>query len=127
MKFVDSSFLISFYHKKSIKHEKSRIIFKKLSGEELAISYMVIAEVLTILRKLKANDDLVKKAYSSMINSMIVLDDTSFYEESFKASLANDVGFFNNLYHVLMVDLGINEIVSFDSTFDIFDDMKRVG
>ena len=127
MKFIEPSFLISFFHKKSIKHERSKKIFKKLSKEDLAISYMVIGEVLTFLRKLKANDDMVEKAYNSMINDMIVIDDSSFYEKSFKASLANDIGFFNNLYHILMVDLGIKEIVSFNPDFDIFDDIKRVG
>ena len=37
------------------------------------------------------------------------------------------LGFLNNFYQILMVDLGINEIVSFDLDFDIFDNIKRIG
>ena len=81
MKFAEPRFLISFFHKKSEKHERSKRIYKKLSGEKQLISFMVIAEVLTVLRKLKTNNDMVKKAYNCMINDMIVLDDTSYCHE----------------------------------------------
>jgi len=126
MKFVEPSFLISFYHEKSNKHEKSKDIFANINNEELAISYMVIAEVLTVLRKLKTNNKLTKKAYNSMINDMIIIDDTIYYEEAFKASLTNNIGFFDNLYYILMKDLKINEIISFDNDFDIFNDINRI-
>ena len=87
---------------------------------------MVIAEVLTVLRKLKQTDINVKHAYNSMINDFIIIDDTIYYEKTFIASLTNKVGFFNNLYYILMKDLEINEIISFDFDLDIFEDIKRI-
>ncbi|MDR0912984.1 MAG: PIN domain-containing protein [Methanobrevibacter sp.] len=124
MKFLEPSFLISFYHEKSKKHKKSKKIFKTLNKQDLVISYMVIAEVLTVLRKIKTRDELVKKAYNSMIDDLIVLDDTSYYEQAFQKSLTNKIGFFDNLYYILMKDLKIKEIISFDHNFDIFEDIK---
>lgn len=126
MKFVEPSFLISLFHKKSSKHEKSKKIFNNLEDKNLSISYMVIAEVLTVLRKLKADNELVKEAYNSMINYMIIIDDTLYYEKSFKACLINDIGFFDNLYYILMKDLEIDEIISYDNDFDIFNDINRI-
>ena len=125
MKFVEPSFLISLFHKKSNRYEKSKKIFNNLKDNDLSISYMVIAEVLTVLRKLKVKDELVEKAYNSMIN-MIVIDDTLYYEKSFKACLTNEIGFFDNLYYILMKDLGIGEIISYDNDFDIFEDINRI-
>ena len=102
-------------------------IFQKLDDSNLVISYMVIAEVLTVLRKLKQEDIIVENAYNSMIREMIVIDDTTYYEKSFKACLINEIGFFDNVYHILMNDLGIKDILSFDADFDIFDDIKRIS
>ncbi|MDR2966837.1 MAG: type II toxin-antitoxin system VapC family toxin [Methanobacteriaceae archaeon] len=125
MIFLEPSFLISlFFQNKN--HKKSKKIFKRIEDEKLVISWMVIAEVLTVLRKLKQSDINVKHAYNSMINDFIIIDDTIYYEKTFIASLTNKVGFFDNLYYILMKDLEINEIVSFDPDFDIFEDIKRI-
>ena len=52
MIFLEPSFLISlFFQNKN--HKKSKKIFKHFEDEKLVISWMVIAEVLTVLRKLK--------------------------------------------------------------------------
>ena len=61
-----------------------------------------------------------------MVNDFIIIDDTIYYEKTFIASLTNKVGFFDNLYYILMKDLEINEIISFDPDFDIFEDIKRI-
>ncbi len=127
MIFVEPSFLISLYAQKAKHHEESVKIFQKLDDGNLVISYMVIAEVLTVLRKLKQEDITVENAYNSMIREMIVIDDTTYYEKSFKACLINEIGFFDNVYHILMKDLGIKDIISFDDDFDIFDDIRRIA
>lgn len=127
MIFVEPTFLINLYAQKAKNHEESVKIFQKLADVNLVISYMVIAEVLTVLRKLKQDDIIVENAYNSMIREMIVIDDTSYYEKSFKACLVNEIGFFDNVYHILMNDLGIKDIISFDDDFDIFDDIKRIS
>jgi predicted nucleic acid-binding protein len=127
MMFVEPSFLINLYAQKATDHQESVKIFQKLDGINLVISYMVIAEVLTVLRKLKQEDITVENAYNSMIREMIVIDDTSYYEKSFKACLVNEIGFFDNVYHILMKDLKIKDILSFDHDFDIFDDIRRIS
>jgi len=125
MIFVEPSFLISlFFQNKN--HKKSKKIFKDFEDEKLVISWMVIVEVLTVIRKLKQSDTNVKHAYNSMINDFIIIDDTVYYEKTFIASLTNKIGFFDNLYYILMKDLEINEIISFDPDFDIFKDIKRI-
>ncbi|MDR2623786.1 MAG: PIN domain-containing protein [Methanobrevibacter sp.] len=126
MKFLEPSFLVSFYHEKSNKHKEAKKIYKTLNKKDLLISYMVIAEVLTVLRKLKTNNELVTKTYNSMIEDLMILDDTSYYEKSFQKSLTNEIGFFDNLYYIIMKDLKIKEIISFDRDFDIFEDIKRL-
>ncbi|GAA5819570.1 MAG: type II toxin-antitoxin system VapC family toxin [Methanobrevibacter sp. CfCl-M3] len=125
MIFLEPSFLISLFFKNK-NHEKSNKIFKTIEKEKLVISYMVIAEVLTVLRKLKQSDNDVKHAYYSMINDFLVIDDTVYYEKTFITSLSNNIGFFDNLYYILMRDLEIAEIVSFDPDFDIFKDIKII-
>lgn len=125
MIFIEPSFLISFYNEKSNKHEKSKELFFKLNNDDFIISYMVIAEVLTVLRKINVSDEIVEKAYNHMVK-MIVVDDTGYYHETFKYSLKNKIGFFDNLYYILMKDLKIKNIVSFDQDFDIFNDIKRI-
>jgi len=125
MIFIEPSFLISLFFKNK-NHKKSKKIFKHLEDEKFVISWMVIAEVLTVLRKLKQSDINVKHAYNSMINDFIIIDDAIYYEKTFIASLTNNVGFFDNLYYILMKDLEINEIISFDPDFDIFKDIKRI-
>lgn len=126
MIFIEPSFLVSFYHRKSKKHEKSKKIFYKFCEEDFVISLMVIAEVLTVLRKLKVSNTLVEKAYNNMVK-MIVIDDTTYYEKTFKYSLRNEIGFFDNLYYLLMKDLNIDNIVTFDKDFNIFEDITIIN
>jgi predicted nucleic acid-binding protein len=125
MIFLEPSFLISLFFKNK-NHRNANKIFKMIEKEKLVISYMVIAEVLTVLRKLKQSDADVTNAYYSMINDFLVIDDTTYYEKTFINSLTNKIGFFDNLYYILMKDLEITEIVSFDPDFDIFKDIKII-
>jgi predicted nucleic acid-binding protein len=125
MAFVEGSFIVSLFHKKSKKHEKSKKIFYQLGSEYFIISYMVIAEVLTILRKLNVDNSIVEDAYETMIK-MIVIDDTVYFEKAFKYSLKNEIGFYNNLYYIIMKELKISDIISFDKDFDTLQDINRI-
>ncbi|KZX16096.1 hypothetical protein MBCUT_10730 [Methanobrevibacter cuticularis] len=54
--------------------------------------------------------------------------DKEYYNQALNHTLhENNIGFFDNLTHVFMVDTGIEEIASFDEDFDIFDDIKRIS
>jgi pentatricopeptide repeat protein len=126
MIFIEPSFLISLFFKNKY-HEKTKRLFKSLKEEKFVVSFMVIAEVLTVLRKLKQNNQQVKNAYYSIINDFSVIDDTPYYEKAFQASLTNEIGFFDNLYYILMKDLKINKIASYDSDFKIFADIEIIN
>jgi predicted nucleic acid-binding protein len=127
MIFLEPSFIISFYSEKSKKHKEAIKIYNKIEKEELFISYMVIAEVLTVLRKLNTKDQLVENAYNHMISELKVIDDAEYYEQSFKECLNNKIGFFDNLYYILIKDLGINKIITFDTDFNIFEDINKIS
>jgi len=127
MIFLEPSFIISFYSEKSKKHKEAIKIYNKIEKEELFISYMVIAEVLTVLRKLNTKDQLVENAYNHMISELKVIDDTEYYEQSFKECLNNKISFFDNLYYILIKDLGINKIITFDTAFNIFEDINKIS
>jgi hypothetical protein len=58
---------------------------------------------------------------------MIILDDILSYNQSLNDCLINDIGFFDNLYHVLIVNNNITEIESFDADFNIFKDINRLN
>lgn len=125
MIFLETSFLIALYVKKDKHHKKSVEIEKKIRDKQKIISKMVIYEVLTVLKKKNISSGDVKKYYNNLIN-LIVLDDSHYHTKALVDSLNNELGFFDNLHHVLMIENDILEIASFDSDFDCFDDIKRV-
>jgi len=125
MIFLETSFLIALYVKKDKHHRKAIEIEKKIRNKQKIINKMVIYEVLTVLRKKKVSSVDVKKCYNNLIN-LIVLDDSHYHTQALIDSLNNELGFFDNLHHVLMIENEISEIASFDNDFDYFDDIKRV-
>ncbi|MDR2544902.1 MAG: PIN domain-containing protein [Methanobrevibacter sp.] len=125
--FLEPSFIISFYAEKSNKHKEAIRILNKVEKKNMYISYIVIAEVLTVLRKINSKDFIVEDAYNHMVNEIKIIDDTEYYEESFKSCLDNKTGFFDNLYYILMKDLGIKNIITFDPDFNIFNDINKIS
>jgi predicted nucleic acid-binding protein len=79
---------------------------------------MTIFETLTVLKKLKQSDEVLKKVYKQLI-AMTVLNDTIFYKETLEHTFINTIGFFENLTYRIMINTGIGEIVSFDEDFNI--------
>ncbi|MDR3291106.1 MAG: PIN domain-containing protein [Methanobrevibacter sp.] len=125
MIFLETSFLVSFYVEKTEDHEKALKLMKKIKNRELILSQMIIYETLTVLKKLKQSDDLVGEVYENLM-TMKVYDDTGYYDKALEYTLINNIGFFDNLTYIFMVNNGIKEITSFDNDFDIFDDIERI-
>lgn len=125
MIFLEASFLVSYYIKKDKYHKKAIKIMDKIDETDIVISKMVIFEVMTVLRKIKQSNEVVKEIYNNLFN-MFIIEDTLYYNQALEDCLNNEIGFFNNLYHILMINNGIKEIGSFDKDFDYFNDIKRL-
>ncbi|MGL4669118.1 MAG: PIN domain-containing protein [Methanobacteriaceae archaeon] len=125
MIFLETSFLVNFFVEKVQNHKRALKIMENINEKEIVISEMVIYETLTVLRKLKQNDETVNRIYEKL-TEMNVYEDRIYYSNALEDTLINNVGFFDNLSHILMINNEINEIASFDYDFDIFDDIKRI-
>ena len=125
MIFLETSFLVNFFVEKVQNHDKALKIMENIKEEEIVISEMVIYETLTVLRKLKQDNEMVNTIYKKL-TEMIVYDDIIYYDKALKDTLINNIGFFDNLSHTVMINNNIDKIVSFDPDFDIFDDIKRI-
>lgn len=129
MIFLETSFIINLNVQKVQNHERAKKINNIIKNKKKIISEIVIYETLTVLRKLKQNDDTVKRVYDSLINSedIEVLEDIIYYEPALEDTIINNtIGFFDNLSHIVMINNDIKEIASFDPDFDIFSDIKRI-
>jgi predicted nucleic acid-binding protein len=107
-------------------HERSLEIWNDIKDKEIIISEMTIYETLTVLRKLKQNDEMVNEVYEKL-TEINVYEDVIYYDKALKDTLINNVGFFDNLSHIVMINNDIEEIASFDLDFDMFTDIKRIG
>ena len=90
---------------------------------------MTIYETLTVLRKLKQEEPLIKKVYNDLTNSedITIFKDVHLYEKALDYTLhENKIGFFDNLSYIVMKDNDIKGIASYDPDFDIFEDIERI-
>jgi predicted nucleic acid-binding protein len=129
MIFLETSFLINYFVPKAQNYRKANEIFENIENEPKVISKMIVYETLTVLRKLKQNETIVKKAYNSIANSedITVFEDSIYYEQALNYTLnKNKIGFFDNLSYCVMKNNNIKKIASFDKDFDIFQDIKRI-
>lgn len=126
MIFIETSFLIGFYLKKDIHNKKAVEIERSLGGRKRIINKMTLCEFLTVLRKKKVKTNDVQKYYNEILNNVIILDDSQYHDKAIRSCLNNEIGFFDNLHHITMVENGIKEMASFDDDFDTFKDIKRI-
>jgi predicted nucleic acid-binding protein len=129
MIFLETSFIINYFVPKAQNHQKANEIFETIENKDKAISEMVVYETLTVLRKLKQNETLIKKAYNNIANSknITVFEDILYYEKALDYTLnKNTIGFFDNLSYIVMKNNNIKTIASFDPDFDIFTDIERI-
>lgn len=125
MIFLETSFLVALFVPKTKKHNLAKNIMEKIKKENKAISEMTIYETLTVLQKLNQTDEFLKKAYD-YLTSLYVLEDIIHYKEALKYTFTNKIGFFDNLFYVVMKNNDINEIVSFDKDSYLISDIKVI-
>ena len=129
MIFLETSFIVNFHVTKIQNHERALEIYKEIEKEPKYISEMAIYETLTVLRKLKQDDNKLNEVHDFLINSenITVLEDVIFYDQALELTFNNPIGFFDNLSYVVMKENSIKTIASFDLDFDILKDIKRIG
>jgi predicted nucleic acid-binding protein len=125
MIFLETSFLVGLFVEKDRYHKKALEIIENIEDNQVIISEMVIYETLTALRKKNQNNEKVAEVYNKLAE-MNVYEDVIYHEQALENTLINTIGFFDNLIYAVMLNNDIEEIASFDSDFDIFDDIKRI-
>lgn len=128
MIFLETSFIINLNVPKTQNHERAKELWENMKKHDKIISKMVVYETLTVLRKLKQDDETVKKVYDLLVDGEIkVLEDILYYEQAIEYALnKNKIDFFDNLSYIVMKNNDIKKLGSFDQGFDIFEDIKRV-
>lgn len=130
MIFLETSYIINLTVPTIQNHEIAKKIHISIKDEPKAISEMVIYETMTVLRKLKQNDEKLKQVHEILTTSedITVFEDVLYYENALDYTLnKNTIGFFDNLSYVVMKNNDIKQIASFDDDFDIFTDIERIG
>ena len=125
MIFLETSFLVGLFVEKDNNHNKSLEIIENIEENQAVISEMVIYETLTVLRKKNQDNEKIMDVYNRL-TEMNVFEDVIYYEQALRDTFVNSVGFFDNLSHVVMINNDIEQIVSFDPDFDMFEDIKRI-
>lgn len=121
MIFLDTNYLVSYYIASKDHHKRALEIYKEIKGKKQIISKSIIAETINILHnKIKANFQDIETIYNELNNKYPVVEDHYLYDRIILRVLKDKkrLPFFDNLYIVLMEELGIKEIVTFDKHFN---------
>ncbi|MDR2544080.1 MAG: PIN domain-containing protein [Methanobrevibacter sp.] len=129
MIFLDTNYIVSYYVEKEKHHKRSLEIAEIIEDREQIISRLVIGETINILeQKLKLDRNFIKKIYEELFSNYTVIEDHYFYDKALNNVLNSKkrFPFFDHIYIVLMGELNISEIVSFDKHFNNQKGIKRV-
>lgn len=127
MYFLDTTFIVALFVSNDQWHSQAVDVYGRIKSQELAISKLVIAEVVTILKnKLETKD--ISEIYRNLSQIFTVFDDSLSYDEAMDIFIKYDstISFFDAMYVAISKKEGINEIVSFDSDFDKIDGIVRI-
>jgi predicted nucleic acid-binding protein len=122
MIFLDANYIISLFIEDHEFHERAKEIDESIIGKEQIISRLVISEVITVLNmKLKANNEVIERAYHQMYNYYDIIEDHYFYDKGLEKILKyndKDLSLFDCIYMAIIEELGINQIATFDNHFN---------
>ena len=130
MIFLDANYLVSYYIDSEKHHKRALKIYQEIKNKEQIISKSIIAETINILHnKIKANFQDIEIIYKELNNKYPVIEDQYFYDKTILRVLHDEkrLPFFDNLYIVLMEELEIKEIVTFDKHFNNIDGIKVIN
>jgi len=138
MRFIDASVFVHAFirprrelkpHEERIKRSAKQIVKRIDAGEEIAISIVHLSEVANILEDympLKSALEITASVISKP--SITLLNVTG--KDCVKALLiaqTNTIGFTDAIAHVLMSEMKIQEIYSFDRDFDKIKGIRRIS
>jgi len=129
MIFLSADYIVSYYVKSEKHHKRSLEIAKMIEDRNQVISRLVIAETINILDdKLKLDKKRIKAIYEELFSNYTVIEDHYFYDMALENILQSTkrIPFFDHIFIVLMRELKISEIVSFDKHFNNQKGIKRV-
>ena len=133
MIFLDANYLINLHVRTNENHERAKEIYDLIKNKEKVISKLVIMEVTTVLNsKMKQDHELISEVYKELNEEYTIIIDNDFYNKGFNLMINeltknnNRIPLFDCVYMVLMKELGIKEIVSFDEHFDNKQDIIRM-
>ena len=129
MIFLSTDYIVSYYVKSEKHHKRSLEIAKMIEDRNQVISRLVIAETINILDdKLKLDKKRIKAIYEELFSNYTVIEDHYFYDMALENILQSTkrIPFFDHIFIVLMRELKISEIVSFDKHFNNQKGIKRV-
>lgn len=127
MYFLDTTFIVALFVSNDDWHNQAVQVYKKIKNNKLAISPLVIAETITVLKnKLETKE--IMEIYRNLPNFFHIIEDSACYDEAMREFIKYDatISFFDAMYVALMKKEKIDEIVSFDSDFDKVDKIIRI-
>jgi hypothetical protein len=137
MRFIDASVFVHAFirprrqlklHEERIKKHAKQIVRRIDAGEQIAISVVHLSEVANILEDYMSLNDALEIVSSLTAKPRIMLLNVT-AKDCVKAVLVaktNAIGFTDALAYVLMSEMKIEEIYSFDRDFDKIKGIKRI-
>jgi len=130
MIFIDANFIIALSVKKHDNYDRATELWENIENKEKITSKLIVTEVLNVLNvRLKQNMELTQKVYKFIANNTTVLYDHGFHDKAMdylKLYYPERLPFNDCVYMALMEDLGITEIATFDTHFDLNKNIKRI-
>lgn len=122
MIFLDANYIIALFIEGHKFHKRAKEIDESIIEQEQIISRLVVSEVISVLNiKLKANNEVIERAYYQMHNYYQIIEDRYFYDKGLEKILKyndKDFSIFDCIYLAVMEELGINQLVTFDKHFN---------
>jgi predicted nucleic acid-binding protein len=136
-RFIDASVFLYAYLRPArrlpasvvITKRNARSILKRVSeGESVVTSIVHISEVSNILEARIELDEALNIVSSILALPNLKIEEPTrrLYAASVETARVNDVGLNDALAWLLMVNLGINEVYSFDTDFDKIEGLNRI-
>lgn len=128
MIFVDSSYFIAVARKKDQWHERAKEIYDKLD-EDLLVSDLVVSESVTSVGAISGGKE-GRAVYDYILdNCRVVYADKKMLDRAMEVYLIYDgtLSLADAVSLVVMEDLGVRRILSFDSDYDKVKNIVRVA
>jgi len=133
MIFLDTNYIVALSLKQHEDYKRANEIWETIGIKKKIISKLIIVEVLNVLNKrLKVNMELTEKVCKFMADELVVINemnDIGCYTKAMKYMkqyYPERIQFADCVFIAVIEELEIEEIVSFDSHFDLNKNIKRI-